>query len=125
VLAAVDASPAAAHVVDAAARVARASGLPLHVVSVAADAAAATRAHAGEAVRVALEALARAGIVAEGGVRTGKPQAEVVAAAAERGADLIVVGRRGASGALRHAVLGSTAQKVVALADCPVLVVAT
>jgi len=125
VLAAVDASPAAAHVVDAAARVARASGLPLHVVSVAADATDATRARAGEAVRVALEALARAGIVAEGGVRTGKPQAEVVAAAAERGADLIVVGRRGASGALRHAVLGSTAQKVVALADCPVLVVAT
>ena len=41
---------------------------------------------------------------------------EIVAAATERGADLIVVGRHGASGALRRAVLGSTAQQVVGLA---------
>ncbi len=125
VLAAVDASPAAAHVVATAARIARACALPLHVVSVAADAADATRTQAGAALRAAQEALAREGVVAEGVVRDGKPQAEIVAAAAERGADLIVVGRRGASGALRHALLGSTAQKVVGLAACPVLVVAT
>ena len=56
---------------------------------------------------------------------SGRPQDEIVAAATERGADLIVVGRHGASGALRRAVLGSTAQKVVGLAGCPVLVVKT
>ena len=123
VLAAVDASPSAPGVVAAAARVARAFALPVRLVSVAADASEAALARAGDAVRAATAALAREGIAVEGGARVGRAPAEIVAAAADQGADLIVVGRRGASGALRHALLGSTARKVVGLAACPVLVV--
>jgi nucleotide-binding universal stress UspA family protein len=125
VLAAVDGSPTAMHVAATAARVARASVLPLHLVSVAADSADDAVGHARDALRRAIEALAREGDAADGRIRVGRPQDEIVAAAADCGADLVVVGRRGSSGALRRAVLGSTAQKVVELAGCPVLVVKT
>jgi len=123
VLAAVDASASAARVAGTTASIARSSGLPVFVASVAADAGESSRAQADASVRSAVEALARDGIAATGDVRVGKPAAEIIAAAAERGADLIVVGRRGASGGLHRALLGSTALKVVGAADCPVLVV--
>jgi hypothetical protein len=123
VLAAVDASASGLRAAASAARVARSMGLPVFVVSVAAEASQASRAQAEAAARAAIDALARTRMPAESAVRTGKPPAEIVAAAAERGADLIVVGRRGASGSLHRALLGSTAQKVVGMAACPVLVV--
>jgi hypothetical protein len=126
VLAAVDDAPTSSRVAAAAARVARAFALPLQLVCVAADASDAAGARAQESLRRTIDALARDGHAAEGRVRVGRSlDDEIVAAATERGADLIVVGRRGASGTLRRAVLGSTAQKVVGLASCPVLVVQT
>jgi hypothetical protein len=125
VLAAVDGSPTALHVAATAARVARASALPLHLVSVAPDSADDAVGHARDALRRAIDGLAREGDAADGRIRVGRPQDEIVAAAIDCGADLVVVGRRGSSGALRRAVLGSTAQKVVELAGCPVLVVKT
>ena len=125
VLAAVDNSPASMVVASAAARMARTFALTLHLVAVAADTSDGATSEARDALRRTIESLARDRHAAEGSVRTGKPQEEIVAAAAERGADLIVVGRHGASGALRRAVLGSTAQKVVGLASCAVLVVKT
>lgn len=125
VLAAVDASPSARQVVLTAARVARAAGLPVHAVSVAADGSGDARARAADSIRGATEALRDTGYPTENHVRVGKAQEEVIASAAECGADLIVVGRRGASGAFRHALLGSTAEKIVGLATCPVLVVRT
>jgi nucleotide-binding universal stress UspA family protein len=51
----------------------------------------------------------------------GEPAAELVAAARELGADLVVLGRRSRS--LRRLVLGSVSAKVVRHAPCDVLVV--
>jgi nucleotide-binding universal stress UspA family protein len=52
----------------------------------------------------------------------GDPAHEIITAAGDRGADLIVVGSRG-HGRLAGLLLGSVAQKVVSLAPCPVVVV--
>lgn len=69
---------------------------------------------------------AAAGAAAEGipvgvEVRTGKPFAEIIAAARERGCDVIVIGTRATHGAARL-LLGSTAERVVRKAPLPVLV---
>ena len=53
---------------------------------------------------------------------TGRPGPQIVEAATEDRADLIVLGTRGLSG-FRHALLGSTAEDVVRRARCPVLTV--
>ena len=55
-------------------------------------------------------------------VRHGSPWEEITHVAKDRKADLIVIGTRGYTG-LKHMVLGSTAEKVVRYAGCPVLVV--
>jgi nucleotide-binding universal stress UspA family protein len=52
----------------------------------------------------------------------GEPAVEVVEFAREGGFDLLVVGSHGRTG-LRHALLGSTAERVVRRARCPVLTV--
>jgi nucleotide-binding universal stress UspA family protein len=52
----------------------------------------------------------------------GKPYREIVRVAAERHCDLIVMGVRGPA-TFEHALLGSTTQQVVRLAEMPVLVV--
>ncbi len=125
VLAAIDMSATAMRVASAAARVAHAFALPLRLVCVATDGSDPAVARAEESLRHAIEALARDEVPAEGTVRFGKPHEEIVAAMTECAADLVVVGRRGASGALHRRLIGSTAQKVVGLANCPVLVVRT
>lgn len=55
-------------------------------------------------------------------VKTGQAPAEILEFAVETGTDLIVMGARG-HGALKRAVIGNTAERVVRLARCPVLVV--
>lgn len=55
-------------------------------------------------------------------VRTGEPHTEIVRVAAERGIDMIVLSTHGRTG-LSRVLLGSTAEKVVRHAPCPVLVV--
>lgn len=55
-------------------------------------------------------------------VRHGSPWEEITRLAKERKADLIVIGTHGYS-RLKHMLLGSTAEKVVRSAGCPVLVV--
>ena len=52
----------------------------------------------------------------------GDPAAQIIAAARDHQADLIVIGSRG-HGRLAGLLLGSVAQKVVSLARCPVVVV--
>jgi nucleotide-binding universal stress UspA family protein len=52
----------------------------------------------------------------------GEPALEIVAFAKEGHFDLLVVGTHGRTG-LRHALLGSTAERVVRRAPCPVLTV--
>ena len=58
----------------------------------------------------------------EGLLRFGRPYLEITEAAGEVGADLIVLTTHGYTG-LKHVVLGSTAERVVRHAPCPVLVV--
>jgi universal stress protein A len=55
-------------------------------------------------------------------MRSGVPFDEVVAVAKELHADLIIVNTRGYTG-LKHVLLGSTAERIVRHAPCPVLVV--
>jgi nucleotide-binding universal stress UspA family protein len=55
-------------------------------------------------------------------VRTGQPYQEIVCLAREIDADLIALSTRGHSG-LKHLLLGSTAERVIRSARCPVLVV--
>lgn len=55
-------------------------------------------------------------------IRSGKPFREIVAAAEELKADLVVIATHG-NGGLKHLMLGSTAERTVRYAPCPVLVV--
>jgi nucleotide-binding universal stress UspA family protein len=57
-------------------------------------------------------------------VRTGKPFYEINQYADEEGIDLIIIATHGHSG-VEHILFGSTAEKVVRKAPCPVLVVRT
>jgi nucleotide-binding universal stress UspA family protein len=53
-------------------------------------------------------------------VRTGNAAKQIVEAAREHKADLIVMGTRGRTG-VAHVIMGSVAERVVRLAPCPVL----
>lgn len=90
-----------------------------------------------EAVKVHLEAAKREadaqlslvaeeirahGLEAEPMFRAGNPYEEIVNAAKETGIDLIVIGSHGYAG-LGRLLLGSTADRVLQYAPCPVLVV--
>ena len=63
-----------------------------------------------------------AGVESTSLARLGQPFAELTAAARECEADLIVIATHGHTG-LKHLFLGSTAERVVRLAPCPVLTV--
>jgi universal stress protein A len=53
-------------------------------------------------------------------IRTGKPFVEIIETASEENADLIIIASHGHSG-VEHILFGSTAEKVVRKAPCPVL----
>lgn len=82
----------------------------------------------GQTVREAdaeLRALAKdlgAGVPCETLVKIGAPDVEILEAARASDADLVILSTHGRSG-LAHALLGSTAERVVRYASCPVLVV--
>lgn len=63
-----------------------------------------------------------AGLRAKAFMRTGVAHQEIVAAAREEQADLIVMGTHG-RGAVGRLLLGSVADRVIRLAPCPVLAV--
>jgi nucleotide-binding universal stress UspA family protein len=63
-----------------------------------------------------------AGMRCDAAVLFGKPFVEILKCADERGADLIVMATHG-RGAISHLLMGSTAEKVVRKASCPVLTV--
>lgn len=53
-------------------------------------------------------------------IRSGKPFVEIIQLAKEENADLIIIATHGHSG-IEHVLFGSTAEKVVRKAPCPVL----
>ena len=65
---------------------------------------------------------AESGLSMHADIRAGHPAQEIVQAAQDRGADLIVIGHSGHSGVWGR-FLGSTAEKVSRHANCSVLIV--
>ena len=121
IVAATDGSPHGDRAVAAALWMAQRCKLPVTVVSV--------RVHPGDDqalaeanVQRAVQALTAAGIEASGKVVTGVAHEGILQVAREASADLIVVGRRGL-GTVERLLLGSTSQRVVGHAECPVLIV--
>lgn len=74
------------------------------------------------AARDALAALSEEVGIADAMLREGDPAREILAAAHERRATMIVMGTHGRRG-LAHAILGSVAERVIRQADLPVLTV--
>jgi nucleotide-binding universal stress UspA family protein len=66
--------------------------------------------------------LQREGLAIDTVAREGDPAHVIAEEAEKRGADLIAMGTRGQSG-LRHLLLGSTAERVVQYAPCPVMTI--
>ena len=62
------------------------------------------------------------GLSAQSRIATGIPSEEVLAVARAEEADLVVVGTKGKTG-LEHVLLGSTAERIIRMAPCPVLTV--
>ena len=73
----------------------------------------------GEIGKLASEASAK-GVRVREIVLQGKPSAEIVRLAEEEHADLVVLGTHG-KGMLDHALFGSTTERVIRKAPCPVL----
>lgn len=71
-----------------------------------------------------LQKLAKSEIVGSANVKTviktGKPFVEIIETAKEENVDLIIIATHGRSG-VEHILFGSTAEKVVRKAPCPVL----
>jgi nucleotide-binding universal stress UspA family protein/osmotically-inducible protein OsmY len=76
---------------------------------------------AGELARTTAERLSRGGLHADTDVRQGDPTMEILAAAADWPADLVVIGTRGQTG-LTRLLHGSVARKVLQHARCSVLI---
>ncbi len=70
----------------------------------------------------AAQPLQREGLEIETLAREGDPAHVIAEEAERRGADLIAMGTRGQSG-LRHLLIGSTAERVVEYAPCPVMTI--
>jgi nucleotide-binding universal stress UspA family protein len=67
-------------------------------------------------------ALGAEGVQVSGQLLEGRPDQAILAAAQANGADLIVVGSHGRTG-LERMLMGSTSERILNQADCPVLVV--
>jgi nucleotide-binding universal stress UspA family protein len=80
------------------------------------------RKHSEEQLNELVEKEIPAGIKATPLIRVGKPFIEIVEVAKGENADLIVISSHGRTG-MDHVLFGSTADKVVRKAPCPVLTV--
>lgn len=116
VLAGIDPREPDAATLALAATLAAERGLPLQLVCVAADAA--ERDAAARVLAASIEQARGQLAAVEGEARVGRAPQALVDAALRHQADLIVIGRQ----RLGRAWFGDTAQKVIGLAECPVLV---
>lgn len=123
VLVAVDPQTTDMTPVATAAAIAADYALPLSVVGVA-EAAADALQQADQALQRALATARAFGMPVDGSVRVGRPHQQILEAARQSGADLLVIGRHG-DDTVARAWLGGVAQKVIGLADLPVLVCVT
>ena len=79
---------------------------------------------ASERLKGSIEKVRAAGLQGAAHLREGPAAQSIVALAGELPADLIVLGTRGLTG-LKHALLGSVAERTLRTAPCPVLAVKT
>jgi nucleotide-binding universal stress UspA family protein len=82
----------------------------------------AQRRWAEETLKAHAAAALATGTTARWALRAGVPQYEIVTAAREEKADMLVLGTHGRSG-INRLLLGSVAERVVRMAPCPVLTV--
>jgi len=75
-----------------------------------------------EAIKQSVEKMRKLGIDAEGSFVMGVPFIEIIKTAKKHEADLIIMGTHGRT-ALAHLLLGSTAERVIQRAHCPVLTI--
>ncbi len=137
ILLATDGSPSSQAATRSAIKLAKATGWPLALVSVATLPTAtlaftalgdlpeleeAERHRAENALGSAAHAAEEAGVAPVKLLRTGDAVEQICDAAAETNAALIVIGARGWS-AIRHLVFGSVSSAVLQAARCPVMVV--
>lgn len=122
VLAAIDISMAAEHVITVAAAIAVQCKLPLTIVSVIQHDTPALRMEVERTISHTVAAAIAAGAEVRSLILLGKPFEQVLETAKTLGTDLIVVGRHGESNVVRTP-FGGTTQKIVGLSDRPVLVV--
>lgn len=122
VLAGLDNSPNAEHVARVAAAIAAQCGLPLTLVGVLSHDVDSLRVQTTHTLEQALAIAASQGVQAQSRILNGKAFEQILSAAQDLAADLVVVGRHGESNVLR-APFGGTTHKVVGLAEIPVLVV--
>ena len=140
ILLATDGSASARAATDEAIALAKATGWPLHVLTVwdlpmvagygyapgsyvpVQELCEAEEEHAGEVVQKAVEAATKAGVTATSSIRKGYAAEEICAAAKEHGAAMIIMGAHG-WGAFKRLVFGSVSTGVLHHASCPVLVV--
>jgi nucleotide-binding universal stress UspA family protein len=80
------------------------------------------RAHAQSCLDAVVATLGKSGVRASGVLAVGRPSEQILLAAGEASADLIVVGTHGRHG-LSHALLGSVAEKLVRTSPLPVMTV--
>jgi hypothetical protein len=121
VMVAIDPQAADMTPVATAAAIAFEYGLPVTVVVVIEAGGSDASQRADAALQRVSSTASALGVAVERLVRTGKPHQQIVAAARETGADLVVIGRH-RDDTLARAWLGGVAQKVIGLADLPVLV---
>lgn len=119
VLVGVDPVTPSTDLIEQAAGLARASELPLHVVTVLRHDEPQARAAAQALVTGLAERARSRAVRASAEVRIGSAHEELVAAAAARGADLLVVTRHGSAHRFK---LGNTVHKLIGLATVPVFV---
>lgn len=67
------------------------------------------------------EELKGAGVQSESRIVVGTPSVEIVKTARDRAVDLVILPTHGL-GAIKHMIMGSTAERVVQHAPCPVLI---
>lgn len=125
-----DGSETAGRAVDRAGTLARALGVSVHVVSgykantsQMAAPSDEDRTRAQQHVEMAQRRLAESGVTSETHIWAGNPAEGLLTTADEQGAQMIVVGNRGMTGARR--VLGSVPNDISHRAKCSVLIVPT
>lgn len=110
--------------VSHAAAVAAEGALPLHIVSVLAHDEPAQRQKTDAFMTRCRQALLHSGLTVQEQIMAGTPYQEILSAAHHTEADLLVIGSRG-DHRIARSLIGGVAQKVIGLAECPVLVVHT